>query len=431
MIQITYPFLCSMYGQLLVERNFELNWYILPRHFLPNVHHLRWWVSFLDSPVILPDLFIADLFQSNYGFSPGAGGLAYLGLGFGYLLASFSSAKFADWIYKYVSLDLPHFASHSWFISTFEARWEERRCFNTRNAYSPHRLRVSFCSIGHFVSSFNSSVLDVVSHLHCLPAGMVGALKLSCTGLCLSSGPVFWLSDRRQPCKFGMIFVDWWLCIFIDLDAAFRSYYIWWIHSPLPQALLPLQQQVSTQSSWVPITHSDFLSSSSAHCLALLSHYLAKICSINLDLEVVARYAIACQIFVCLFKWLITVLFQLLGGLAIFLGIPFPVYLYYRGEALRAANPLTRASTLAKFKSWACITIPYLNLQRFGSHRPVNHNTYTFTHFSVYYRIKNFLAYLYRLARRNPWDWYQWSCQNSLLQFGVLASKGLPGIPGK
>ena len=44
-------------------------------------------------------------------------------------------------------------------------------------------------------------------------------------------------------------------------------------------------------------------------------------------------------------------LFQLLAGLAIILGIPFPVYLYYRGEALRAANPLTRDSTLPKYKS--------------------------------------------------------------------------------
>jgi hypothetical protein len=32
---------------------------------------------------------------------------------------------------------------------------------------------------------------------------------------------------------------------------------------------------------------------------------------------------------------------QLLGGLAILLGIPFPVFLWYKGAALRAANPLT------------------------------------------------------------------------------------------
>lgn len=59
----------------------------------------------------MSDFFTADLFQSTYGFSTGVGGLAYLGLGIGFLLASFSSAKFTDGIYKYVSLDLPHFAN--------------------------------------------------------------------------------------------------------------------------------------------------------------------------------------------------------------------------------------------------------------------------------------------------------------------------------
>ena len=78
----------------------------------------------------------------------------------------------------------------------------------------------------------------------------------------------------------------------MDLDIAFRSYYIWWNPSPLPQALLPLLEPVSTELSRVPIAHSDFHSRYSAHSLALLSHYLAKICSIDLDLEVVAPYAI-------------------------------------------------------------------------------------------------------------------------------------------
>ena len=39
---------------------------------------------------------------------------------------------------------------------------------------------------------------------------------------------------------------------------------------------------------------------------------------------------------------------QLLGGLAIVLGIPFPVWIYYKGAQMRAANPLTRDSTLPK-----------------------------------------------------------------------------------
>jgi len=33
---------------------------------------------------------------------------------------------------------------------------------------------------------------------------------------------------------------------------------------------------------------------------------------------------------------------SLLGGLAIVLGIPFPVWIYYKGEGMRARNPLTR-----------------------------------------------------------------------------------------
>ena len=32
---------------------------------------------------------------------------------------------------------------------------------------------------------------------------------------------------------------------------------------------------------------------------------------------------------------------SLLGGLAILLGIPFPVFLWFKGAALRASNPLT------------------------------------------------------------------------------------------
>ena len=32
---------------------------------------------------------------------------------------------------------------------------------------------------------------------------------------------------------------------------------------------------------------------------------------------------------------------SLLGGLAIVLGIPFPIFLWYKGAALRARNPLT------------------------------------------------------------------------------------------
>jgi hypothetical protein len=35
---------------------------------------------------------------------------------------------------------------------------------------------------------------------------------------------------------------------------------------------------------------------------------------------------------------------QLLAGLSIVLGIPFPVFIYFKGEMLRARNPLTADS---------------------------------------------------------------------------------------
>lgn len=39
---------------------------------------------------------------------------------------------------------------------------------------------------------------------------------------------------------------------------------------------------------------------------------------------------------------------QLLAGIAIVVGIPFPIWIYYKGEGLRARNPLTKMSTMPK-----------------------------------------------------------------------------------
>jgi hypothetical protein len=41
---------------------------------------------------------------------------------------------------------------------------------------------------------------------------------------------------------------------------------------------------------------------------------------------------------------------QLLAGLAIVIGIPFPIWIYFKGEEMRAGNPLTHASTISKKK---------------------------------------------------------------------------------
>jgi len=48
-----------------------------------------------------------DFFAKTYHFSPGVGGLAYLGLGVGFIMATIFGARFADQIYQYVSI-CPH-----------------------------------------------------------------------------------------------------------------------------------------------------------------------------------------------------------------------------------------------------------------------------------------------------------------------------------
>jgi hypothetical protein len=46
----------------------------------------------------------AGFFSDTYGFGPGVGGLAYLGLGVGFATATIFGAKFADQVYQYVSI---------------------------------------------------------------------------------------------------------------------------------------------------------------------------------------------------------------------------------------------------------------------------------------------------------------------------------------
>ncbi len=43
-----------------------------------------------------------DFFKEAYGFGPGIGGLVYLGLGGGFILATLFGARFADQVYHYV-----------------------------------------------------------------------------------------------------------------------------------------------------------------------------------------------------------------------------------------------------------------------------------------------------------------------------------------
>jgi predicted MFS family arabinose efflux permease len=67
--------------------------------------------GFLDSSFTLSYLFTVEIFQTSYGFSPGIAGLAYLGFGFGFVVAATFAAKFGDHIYRQVSLDLLYLPS--------------------------------------------------------------------------------------------------------------------------------------------------------------------------------------------------------------------------------------------------------------------------------------------------------------------------------
>ncbi|KAF8225144.1 MFS general substrate transporter [Tricholoma matsutake] len=64
---------------------------------------LSLYMAFLYGIYYLMFATFADFFSSTYGFSPGIGGLCYLGLGIGFLLATYTGAKFSDQVYKYLA----------------------------------------------------------------------------------------------------------------------------------------------------------------------------------------------------------------------------------------------------------------------------------------------------------------------------------------
>jgi multidrug resistance protein len=61
---------------------------------------LSLYMAFLYGVYYLMFATFASFFSETYGFSPGIGGLAYLGLGIGFFLATIFGAKFADGVYK-------------------------------------------------------------------------------------------------------------------------------------------------------------------------------------------------------------------------------------------------------------------------------------------------------------------------------------------
>ncbi|TFK72092.1 multidrug resistance protein 4 [Pluteus cervinus] len=64
---------------------------------------LSLYMAFLYGIYYLMFTTFAEFFSTTYGFSPGIGGLTYLGLGFGFILATFFGAYFADKVYKYLA----------------------------------------------------------------------------------------------------------------------------------------------------------------------------------------------------------------------------------------------------------------------------------------------------------------------------------------
>ena len=61
---------------------------------------VRW--AYSSSGVVGTDAWI-DFFKEAYNFSPGIGGLCYLGLGIGFFIATMFGAKIGDQIYASVS----------------------------------------------------------------------------------------------------------------------------------------------------------------------------------------------------------------------------------------------------------------------------------------------------------------------------------------
>jgi predicted MFS family arabinose efflux permease len=83
---------------------------------------------------------LADVFSTNYGFNIGAGGLAYLGLGVGFMAASLFGAKFGSEVYKRVSVAVTVISNLFLIFPSFPKRMEElesQRCAFRRYVLGP------------------------------------------------------------------------------------------------------------------------------------------------------------------------------------------------------------------------------------------------------------------------------------------------------
>ncbi|KAF8967302.1 multidrug resistance protein 4 [Flammula alnicola] len=244
-VAAAHPHLLKEHGSklLVLWINLSRPFTILFRSFICFI--LSLYMAFMYGIYYLMFATFAKFFSTTYGFRAGVGGLAYLGLGFGFLAATIFGAKFANEIYKYL-------ADKNGGIATPEMR---------------------------------------------IPALFVGSLFVP-IGL-------FWYGWSAQAK------LHWIMPIIGSGIFGFGA--------------LPIQLY-SVDS---------FAYAASATAAASLFRSLLGFAFPLFGQRMFDKLGLGGGN-------------SLLAGCAIVLGIPFPIWIYYNGEKLRAGNPLTRDSTLPK-----------------------------------------------------------------------------------
>ena len=96
---------------------------------------------------------LADVFSTVYGFNTGIGGLAYLGLGVGFVAASIFGAKFGSETYRIVSVTVIVIPNLSSFLIIFPSlpkgteELESQRCASRRYVLGPWLLLLVYCKV--------------------------------------------------------------------------------------------------------------------------------------------------------------------------------------------------------------------------------------------------------------------------------------------
>lgn len=94
---------------------------------------------------------LADVFSMDYGFDIGAGGLAYLGLGVGFVAATLFGAKFGSEMYKRASVAVTVILNLFLIVlPSLPKRMEElesQRCAFQRYVLGPCLFLLVYCKI--------------------------------------------------------------------------------------------------------------------------------------------------------------------------------------------------------------------------------------------------------------------------------------------